>query len=334
MRLVIDLLDPRGEQPVHLGQVGHCPARLAVPAGDLDAEFLLDGAEEALDLASALRPSRRGVDQRDAQLGAGPQQPRVDESAAVVHVDVVRDAACGQRGPQGRREPDGVFGQPPPVPGHRPGMIVEEGEQVGFPPADTGPVQGVPDPDLIGPVSLEPAGCLRRLTASGEAGQPGPGEHPLQGPLARSPAQLGQQDPADLGGGPPGVLLLQRRGQLHHLGRQPRGRLAGRGHQRVEPAPAPVQDPPVQRPAGKPHRPAGQISVLPLSQGPDHPPALPRRQRRVSGLPDEHVTEQADLPGPLQPGLLIISCCRHAVSNLHVADRYDLGRLADDDHRA
>jgi hypothetical protein len=53
--LVIDLLDPRGEQPVHLGQAGHCPARFAVPAGDLDAEFLLDGAEEALDLAPALR---------------------------------------------------------------------------------------------------------------------------------------------------------------------------------------------------------------------------------------------------------------------------------------
>jgi hypothetical protein len=55
--LVIDLLDPRGEQPVHLGQAGDRPARLAVPAGDLHAEFLLDGAEEALDLASALRLS-------------------------------------------------------------------------------------------------------------------------------------------------------------------------------------------------------------------------------------------------------------------------------------
>jgi len=73
------------------------------------------------------------------------------------------------------------------------------------------------------------------------------------------------------------------------------------------------RDPPVQRPARKPHRPAGRPNVLPLGQGPDHPPALPRGQRRIGGLPNEHVTEQVDLPGPPQPGLLIIFCFRHAV---------------------
>jgi hypothetical protein len=72
---VVDALYPRGEQPVHLRQVGHLPSGFAVAGGDLDGELAVHGAEQALDLASALRPARGGVDQFDAQLGAGPHQP-------------------------------------------------------------------------------------------------------------------------------------------------------------------------------------------------------------------------------------------------------------------
>ena len=46
----------------------------------------LRGAQPPLDLAAALRAVRGGVDQPDAELAAGPQQPGVDVGAAVVDV--------------------------------------------------------------------------------------------------------------------------------------------------------------------------------------------------------------------------------------------------------
>jgi hypothetical protein len=52
--VVIDTLDPCGEQPVHLGQVGHPPSGLAVAGGDLDGELTVHGAEQPLDLPAAL----------------------------------------------------------------------------------------------------------------------------------------------------------------------------------------------------------------------------------------------------------------------------------------
>ena len=55
---VVDVLDPGGEQPVHLGQVVDLPPGLAVAGGDLDDELAVDGAEEAFDLAPALGPAR------------------------------------------------------------------------------------------------------------------------------------------------------------------------------------------------------------------------------------------------------------------------------------
>jgi hypothetical protein len=55
---------------------------VGVLAGDLDEELFADRAEEPLDLPAALRATRRGVDQPDAEFGAGPQQPGVDERGA------------------------------------------------------------------------------------------------------------------------------------------------------------------------------------------------------------------------------------------------------------
>ena len=102
-RAMVDRLGPGGEQPVQLRQVRE-PGGAVL--GQLGQELAADGAEEPLDLAPALRPSRLAVDQLDAEPGAGPQQPRVDERAAVVNVDVLGDAAGGQRRAQRGGQPD------------------------------------------------------------------------------------------------------------------------------------------------------------------------------------------------------------------------------------
>ena len=74
----------------------------------------------------------------------------------------------------------------------------------------------------------------------------------------------GAQDPGDLGCGAGRVLPLQRRGQGEHLGRGAGSDLAGRGHQRIEPARPPGADPPVQA-------------------GPRHPDRLPERAGMRAG---------------------------------------------------
>jgi hypothetical protein len=60
------------------------------------------------------------VHQLDAQAGAGAQQPRIDESGAVVDVDPLGDTVAGQGGPQRGGEADGVLGAAEPVPGDQP----------------------------------------------------------------------------------------------------------------------------------------------------------------------------------------------------------------------
>jgi hypothetical protein len=150
----------------------------------------------------------------------------------------------------------------------RSGVVVEEREQIRFAAADVRAVQGVTGPQLVGPQCLEPpehrpgrarcelVGDLRVV-----------GEPALQGPLARRPPHLGGQDPADLRTGPLRVLPFERDRHLDHLDRQPRGRLARAGHQRVDRA--------------------------------DQPAPGPGRVRRVGRLPDQLVAEQPDRSGPL-----------------------------------
>src|SRR5262249_31338185 len=75
----------------------------------------------------------------------------------------------------------------------------------------------------------------------------------------------------------------------------------------------PVLDPPVQRPAGHPDPLPARAGVLPGGQLADHRPALPRGQRRVGRLPDQHVPEQPDRPGLLQPRLAFLLCLAHAL---------------------
>jgi hypothetical protein len=122
------------------------------------------------------------VHQLDAQHRAGAQQPRIDERAAVIDIDMLGDAAGGQRRAQRGGQPDDIFMERPPGAHHRPGVVIDEAEQVRLPPADHGPVQGVAGPQLVRPGGLEPA---ERLLPGigGQGGQLQPGKQPLQRPV-------------------------------------------------------------------------------------------------------------------------------------------------------
>ena len=137
---MVDRLDPCGEQPIQLGQVGDLGEAVL---GELDQELVAHGAEKPFDLAAALGAPGCGVHQLDAQAGARPQQPRVHKGRSVVHVDRAGDATGGQRRAQRYRQPHGVLVEAEPGCHHRPGPVVEEGEQIRLAPAEMWTVQGV-----------------------------------------------------------------------------------------------------------------------------------------------------------------------------------------------
>jgi len=91
------------------------------------------------------------VDQLDAEPGAGPQQPRIDERRSVVDVDGLRDAPGSERRAQRGGQPDRVFGEPEPGGHHRPRVIIDEREKIGLAAVHPDRVQRVPGPDLVRP---------------------------------------------------------------------------------------------------------------------------------------------------------------------------------------
>ena len=257
--------------------------------------------------------------QLDTQDRAGAQQPRIHERAAVVHIGVFRDAADSQGRAQRGGQPDDIFVEGPPGAHHRPGMVVDEAEQVRFPASDHGPVQCVTGPQLIGPAGLEPAEhLLLPVTVSGGAVQLEPPEQPLQGPVGRRPAAAGTQNPLDLRGGALRVLALQRRGQVQHLSRGPRGDLPRRRHQRLEPAVQVGPLPPVDALIRHPDRLTGRPGVRSGGKPADPAAALRGRQVRADHLLDQRVPEQRDRPRLLQPPPVVLFITRHSVSFLHV----------------
>ncbi|WP_244232602.1 hypothetical protein [Mycobacterium innocens] len=98
----------------------------------------------------------------------------------------------------------GVLAVAPPVSGHVPGMVIEQGEQHRPPAADDRAVQAVADPHLVGFGGLESPERARRV-AVGSGAQFQAGEVALQGPRRRRPALLGGDDAGDVGGGARGV---------------------------------------------------------------------------------------------------------------------------------
>ena len=62
---------------------------------------------------------------------------RHNRRIGIIDVDVLGDAAGGQCRAQRGGQPDGVLGEPEPGGHHRPRVIVQESEQVGFPAGDS-----------------------------------------------------------------------------------------------------------------------------------------------------------------------------------------------------
>ena len=219
----------------------------------------------------------------------------------------------GDRGAQRAGEPDRVRAADEPGPGQEPGPVVDDDGQVAVPAADDGPVHQVRGPDLVHRGRLEPAECLRRLPARPGVQLAG-GEPALDRPLRRHlrRAQPGDQDPADLRRGPRRVLHLQPGGELDDLLVGARRALPGLGHQRLEPAVAARDDPPVQGPPRHRHLPLpARPLVLAGRQVPHHLPALPRGQGRIHRRLDQRPPPQRDLLRALPAGRGLPVRCRH-----------------------
>ena len=126
--------------------------------GDLDEELLAHAAKPPLDLAAALRAVRGGVDQPDAELAAGPQQPGVDEGASRCRRrrwpgHRARRARVAARRPGARCPRRTRTGTRPPTCCGRPGR--RTGRSCGR--RRCGPCNASPTHRSFGAVGLEPA---------------------------------------------------------------------------------------------------------------------------------------------------------------------------------
>ncbi len=251
---VVLVLNPGGEPAVELLQAGrHAAAggRLAV-GGDLDQELPPHRLEKAFYFTPALGTVRRRVGDPDAQLRAGHRDRLIDEACPVIHVS---------------RAP------PPPVPGDEPGMVVQEGDQVGLLSPDQRAVQDVAGPQHVRGLGLEPA----EHGGPARGGQVLADEVPLQRALRRRVARGGHHDPPHLRRGPLHVLPLQRRRHRQHALRGHRLALAVIGQQGLEPARPPGPDPPVNGLTRDLHTPAARPGVHLAGDAADHPAPLLRR---------------------------------------------------------
>lgn len=285
---VIDGLGPGGEQPVQLSKVRRRPCL------DLDKELHPDGLEDPLDLPPAFRSPGLGVHEAHAEAGACSQELLRDVGGAVVYVDHPGHAPRLECGPERCFEPDRVLRVPPAIADQRPGMVVDEREQVGLAPGDGRSVQGVAGPQVTGSRRLEPAeGFWRRPVGPGV--QPEAGQVALDGALGGPVALRGADDLGHLRARPGGDLPLERLGHVQQalLGHGLAG--ARDGSQRVEPAFAIGPDPPVDRPAGHTDPSVARAGVVSAGQLPHKPASLADGQRLVGRLANQRVAEERDL---------------------------------------
>jgi len=159
--LVVDLLNPGGEQGVQLGQAAHCGAGpLGAPVGavgDLDQELVPDSFEEPLNFSPTGWSPGLGMGELDAQHRARPAQPGVDEHRPVVHIGLGWAPTAGQADAQRLGQRHRGLGVPPAGRHHRPGVIVQEGNEDRLAPGHDRAVQRVTDPAGVGRFGLEPA---------------------------------------------------------------------------------------------------------------------------------------------------------------------------------
>ena len=193
-------------------------------------------------------------------------------------------------------------------------VVVDEGEQERFAARDHGAVEGITGPPVVRGGGLEPPERPRRRPIRSGV-ELEPGEVPLQRP-GRRHRTIGSgvdgQDRRDLRGRARGDFPLQRSRQLQHRRRCGRVAVAGLRQQRIEPAAAPGQDPPIKGDPRDHQAFTERPGVLPGRELPDQPAALARRHRCVGGLPDQGVAEQPNLPDPVSTTVLVVLMSRAA----------------------
>ena len=168
---MIDGLDPGAEEPVELVEgVGGLGL-------DLDEELDPHRLEKSLDLPPALGAPWLGVHQGDAEARQRPQELARHHGRAVIEVAATGDPSCFEGRAQCGLEAHRVFGEPEAIADERPGVVVDEGEQVGLAPRDHRAVQCVTGPQVTGCFCLEAAEGLRRRSV-------GPGVEPEAGEVA------------------------------------------------------------------------------------------------------------------------------------------------------
>lgn len=118
---------------------------------------------------------------------------------------------------------------------------------------------------------------------------------PLQDALRGSTPGLGAHDPHDLRGATVGLLPLQRHRDLQHLGRGARRHPRRDRHQRLETAPAPPPDPPIDRLPGHPRRLTERARITEQHRDVDRGV---RHQRQSE--PDHRVREQVQREGQMR----------------------------------
>ncbi|HXZ77463.1 MAG TPA: hypothetical protein VEH31_42235, partial [Streptosporangiaceae bacterium] len=134
----------------------------------------------------------------------------------------------------------------------------------------------------------------------------------LHGAFVRRPARRGPQDLGDLRARSCWDFPFQGDRELQDFGRGAGRHAPWRGDERVEPATPPGPNPAVDGGSGHPDRVAERADVLGVGDRTDQRTALLGGQRRVGRVPDQHVAEQADLPGPF-PGLIVDVVDNHPV---------------------
>ncbi len=218
-----------------------------------------------------------------------------------------RAASPAQRGLQ----PHGVLAASPPIAGQQPGVVVDEREQVRLAAAHGRAVQRV----------AGPAGVRRRRPRTGRTprwlSRPGGSSTPA-GRSGAARCARPAPSPSGRAGSPRPAPRCARGTSLFNATASSstsagvRGPTRARfGDQGVEPAAAPVPDPPVDRDPGDPHRLPERALVLPLGERAHQPAPLLRRQLPVGGLADQRIPEQADRAGPFGPNPFFVMAERH-----------------------
>lgn len=178
------------------------------PVGKGRQELLPDGEEEALDLAAPFRDVGPRMEEGDAEPAAGVGERVGPEGRAVVDIEPAGETALLEGRDEAVAEAVEALGEIELGVGDEPGVVVEDGEEIGLPELafvdDLGTVHAVRLPQVVGQLGLETAAVFRKPRVLLEAVPlEEPVEAVLRGSLSRSvedlpaPRQLHEDRQAD-----------------------------------------------------------------------------------------------------------------------------------------